>query len=84
MQSMKPEAKKIDPSAAARAMRAINSPAQQAASRENGTKGGRPRGSVKPLSELQCTCGGEGLDHKTTCPRGRAIRRRQAQGLPLE
>jgi hypothetical protein len=65
-------------------MRAVNSPAQQEAARKNGAKGGRPAGSVKPLADFACTCGGEGLDHKTSCPRGRAIRRRQTQGLPLE
>lgn len=52
-----------------------------AASRANGKLGGR---SLKPLLEIQCTCGGgDSLDHKTTCPRGRVIRYRQKKGLPL-
>ena len=29
-------------------------------------------------------CGGEGLDHKATCPRGIRIRVRQKKGLPLK
>ena len=32
-----------------------------------------------PLDQLACTCGGEGLNHKSTCPRGRAIRRRRKE-----
>lgn len=42
------------------------------------------RFKAKPLSELACTCGKCPDDPKTTCPRGRAIRRRKAKGLPLE
>ncbi|MES2462250.1 MAG: hypothetical protein V4671_16815 [Armatimonadota bacterium] len=36
--------------------------------------------AATPLEEIPCTCGGEGLNHKSTCPRGRAIRRRQKAG----
>jgi hypothetical protein len=38
----------------------------------------------KPLSELECICGKCPSDPKTYCPRGRAIRRRIAKGLPLD
>jgi hypothetical protein len=68
---------------AMRIIRSVNSEAQQQASRANGKKGGRPVGSIKPLKKIECTCGGRGLEHKSTCPRGRAIRYRQARGLPL-
>jgi hypothetical protein len=37
----------------------------------------------KPLSEIACNCGGRGLEHKSTCPRGRAIRYRKKKNLPL-
>ena len=30
-----------------------------------------------PLEQIACNCGGEGLNHRSTCPRGRAIRRRK-------
>ena len=56
-------------------------------SAENGRRfGGRPKGTLTPLSDLLCTCGaGESVEnHKSNCPRGRAIRRRLAAGLPLE
>ncbi len=60
-------------------IRSVNSEAQQEASRRNGRLGGRPSGSVKPLSEIPCNCdGGNTMEHKSTCPRGRAIRRRKA------
>ncbi len=59
------------------------SPTKAATSKANGAKGGRPSGTLKPLSEITCNCGGEGLNHKSSCPRGRAIRRRQAQGMKL-
>ena len=58
----------------------IRTPKKAAASRTNGRLyGGRPQ---KPLAEIPCTCGrGEAMDgHPTTCPRGRAIRRRQKAG----
>jgi len=50
------------------------------ASRRNGRlHGGRP---PRPLAEFACTCGrGATLEgNPTTCPRGRAIRRRQEAG----
>jgi hypothetical protein len=62
--------------AAMRIIRGVNSPAQQAASRQNGKKGGRPSGALKPLDAIECTCGSD--EHKSTCLRGRAIRRRAA------
>jgi len=60
-------------SEAARAMRAVNSQAQQKAARTNGAKGGRKR---KELDELTCRCLTCPDAPKTTCPRGRAILRR--------
>jgi len=70
---------------AMRIIRGVNSPSQQAASRENGKKGGRPAGSLKPLSAIPCNCEAEEIgSHKSTCPRGRAVRRRQGAGQPLE
>jgi hypothetical protein len=52
-----------------------------ASSRENGKLGGR---NLKPLAAIECTCGGgDTLNHKTTCPRGRVIRYRQKNGLPM-
>ncbi len=54
------------------------SEAKAAKARENGKLGGRPRGTLKPLSEFACTCGAtEDAAHKATCPRGRNYRRRQ-------
>jgi hypothetical protein len=54
--------------------------AKAATSRENGRRGGRPRGTGKPLAEISCNCGAVADDaHKATCPRGRAFRRRQKQ-----
>jgi hypothetical protein len=56
-------------------------PAKVAAARENGRKAPPgPGRTPKPLEEFACTCGGSGLDHKTTCPRGRAIWRRRKAG----
>jgi hypothetical protein len=47
------------------------------AARANGHAGGRPKGSGKPLSEIMCNCSAtEDSEHKATCPRGRAYRRR--------
>lgn len=60
------------------------SAAKKVSSRENGKRGGRPAGSLKPLSQLNCTCGGCPEQPKTTCPRGRAIRRRLAASQPLD
>jgi hypothetical protein len=47
--------------------------------------GGRPKGTVKPLADFKCTCGaGDSMEHKSSCPRGKAIRRREAASLPIE
>jgi len=71
---------------AARLLGSARTPAKAEAAKRNangpGRKanpGGRP---MQPLSALTCTCGrGEALEgHPTTCPRGRAIRRRQKAG----
>jgi hypothetical protein len=70
----------MDPSEAARALGSIRTAKKAASSRENGKKGGA---RLKPLETIPCTCGGEGLNHKTTCPRGIRIRVRQKKGLPL-
>ena len=67
-------------SEAARALGSIRTEKKAAAARANGKKGG---GQLKPLDEIPCTCGGQGLEHKTTCPRGIRIRVRQKKGLPL-
>lgn len=53
-------------SAGARALRLVNSPAQQAAAKENGKKGGRPAG--QPLSD----------EHKAKL-RDAALRRAEAK-----
>ncbi len=58
------------------------SPAKTAAARANALKP-RPNRKPKPLASIECTCDGEGLNHKAGCPRGRAIRYRQRKGLPL-
>jgi hypothetical protein len=70
----------ISASEAAAALGRIKSEKKAAAARENGKKGG---GVIKRLETIPCTCGGEGLQHKSTCPRGRRIRDRQRKGLPL-
>jgi hypothetical protein len=67
-------------SEAARSMGRVKSERKAVAARENGKKGGAP---IKPLEEIACTCGGQGLDHKSTCPRRIRIRVRVKQGLPL-
>ena len=67
-------------SEAARALGSIRTEKKAAASRENGKLGRRP---LKPLDTIACNCGGEGLNHKSTCPRGRRIRQRKRTGLPL-
>ncbi len=70
-----------------RAMGLIGSrktPAKAAASRANGLKGGRPNGTLKPLSEFECKCGKCPDDPKTYCPRGRAILRRRAAASKVE
>jgi hypothetical protein len=70
---------------AARRLGSIRTEKKAAAARETGRKyghlGGRP---LKPLSEIACNCGGVGLDHKASCLRGQAIRRRQKKGQALE
>lgn len=69
---------------AARLMGRVSSEAKAAAARENGLLSrseGRP---PAPLTDYECTCGGGDTmtpeAHKTTCPRGRAIRRRAKAG----
>jgi len=42
-------------------------------SKENGKKGGRP---ALPLEQIACICKETDNKHLSTCPRGRAIRRR--------
>ena len=42
-----------------------------------------PKKPFKRLEDIPCTCGGQGLEHKSTCPRGRTIRRRRKLGQPL-
>lgn len=64
----------VSASEAAKALGSIKTEKKATSSRENGKKGGRP---FKNLEEIPCTCGGEGLDHKSTCPRGRTIRQRR-------
>jgi hypothetical protein len=64
----------------ARALGRIKTEKKAAASRENGKLGGRP---LKELASIPCTCGGAGLEHKATCPRGIRIRARRRAGLPL-
>ncbi len=67
----------VSPQEAAAALGRIKSERKTQAARENGKKGGRP---LKPLEDIPCNCGGAGLDHKSTCPRGRRIRARQRKG----
>jgi hypothetical protein len=72
----------LDTSEAARALGRIRTEKKAAAARENGRRyGGRP---LKPLAQIPCDCGaGEAPEHKSTCPRGRTIRRRRKLGQPL-
>jgi hypothetical protein len=72
------DASKAARSEAARLMGSVRSEAKAKAVRENGKKR-----SLKPLSEIECTCPGEGLEHRTYCKVGRTIRYRQQRGLPL-
>lgn len=69
----------ISPSEA-RALGSIRTEKKAAASRENGKKGGAV---MKRLADIPCNCGGEGLEHKSTCRRGVAVRYRTKKGLPL-
>lgn len=67
---------------AARMMGSATSERKRRTSAANGRlskNGGRP---PLPLDQIACTCGrGDALDgHPTSCPRGRAIRRREAAG----
>ncbi len=71
----------ITPSEAAAALGRIKTEKKAASSRENGKLSGGP--PMKPLESIPCTCGGEGLEHKSTCPRGIRIRVRRKKGLPL-
>lgn len=72
---------------AARVLGSAKSERKAATSRANGRLAppgpGRP---PRPLLTFPCTCGrGPALEgHPTTCKRGRAIRRRQKAGAPLE
>ncbi len=68
---------------AARRLGQVRTEAKAAASRKNGKAGGRPVGSVKPLSEIACTCGRESAPHQSGCAVSRAIRYRKTKGLPL-
>ena len=67
---------------AARKLGKTKTPRKAVASSENLAKARSLRG-FKPLSEIPCNCGGQGLEHKSTCPRGRTIRRRRKLGQPL-
>jgi hypothetical protein len=60
----------------------VRSERKAAAVRENGKLGGK---KPRPLADIFCSCGSESLTsgHKSTCPRGRAIKRRLAKGQPL-
>jgi hypothetical protein len=43
------------------------------------------RKPFKPLEQIECNCGaGDSLEHRSTCPRGRTIRRRRKLGQPLQ
>jgi hypothetical protein len=64
-------------------MGSARTPAKVAAARENVAKARSLRG-FKPLADIPCNCGaGDSLEHKSTCPRGRTIRRRRKLGQPL-
>jgi hypothetical protein len=66
------------------AMRLLGRRTSEKKKKTSARNGERTRFQAKPLSELVCTCGQCPDNPKTKCPRGRAIRRRQAAGLPLE
>lgn len=60
----------------------VRSESKARQARINGSLGGM---KPKPLSEIPCNCGAQDLltGHKSTCLRGRAIKRRLAKGQPL-
>lgn len=68
-------------SEAARLMGKVRSERKTNAARANATVKGDKRGpKPKPLNQLKCNCdGGDTLNHKSYCPRGRAIRQRQKE-----
>lgn len=69
--------------AAAALLGSIKTEAKATSSRENGKKAPPgPGRSPVALAEIRCTCdAGEALEgHRWNCPRGQAIKRRQAQG----
>ena len=66
---------------AARLLGKASTPAKAAAARENIKLA--PKKPFKALADIPCNCGGVDLDHKSTCPRGRTIRRRRKLGQPL-
>ena len=66
---------------AARLLGKASTPAKAAAARENIKLA--PKKPFKPLETIPCNCGGVGLDHKSTCARGRTIRRRRKLGQAL-
>jgi hypothetical protein len=65
---------------AARLMGGATSERKKRSSAANGRLVKNPGRKPRPLESFPCTCGGEGLDHKTTCPRGLAIYRRRNAG----
>lgn len=69
-----------------RAMAVLGSRTSEKKKKSSTANSARSRFKPRPLSELRCTCGrGDVLEgHPTTCPKGRAIRRRLAAGQPLE
>jgi hypothetical protein len=82
----------VDTSEAAKIMGSVRSERKTEAARERYKarveKYGPMQGGRKPqpLSAIECTCkAGNSLEgHKSYCPRGKAIKRRQDKGLPLE
>ncbi len=68
----------LSTSEAARALGSVRTERKAKSSAMNGRLyGGVP---LLPLHAIPCNCGGEGLDHRSTCRRGRTIRRRQRLG----
>ena len=65
---------------AARLLGRATSERKKRSSAANGRLVKNPGRKPRPLDSFPCTCGGEGLDHKTTCPRGLAIYRRRKAG----